>query len=327
MYNFENERVIKKIKDLHAKKVVLQLPNGLKTHGFKLSKLIEVESKAKVYIISDPCYGACDIASEAMDQLKADVIVHYGHAEIARTHAHSQDKRNVIFVEARYNGDILKPLTEAAKMINTRRIGLLATVQHVHFLGNASVILKKLGKEVYVGKAGGKLKYDGQVLGCDFTAAKSIIDKVESYIVIASGKFHGIGVKISTGKRTVTVDPYFGKVIDVTDEAEKLAKIKKVALGKLWDSKKIGVLISLKHGQIELNLAQQLKKRLESLGKKCVLIVGRELTGLNLNSFSEVDLFVNTACPRIALDDRECYIKPILNVSDLFKFLESAAVQ
>jgi len=100
-------------------------------------------------------------------------------------------------------------------------------------------------------------------------------------------------------------------------------KVKRAIFGKLISSSKIGILLSLKSGQRNVNLAQILKEKLESQGKRCVVIAGRELTGLNLNSFTDVDLFVNTACPRIALDDHGDFIKPVLNADDLLIYLDS----
>lgn len=318
MYDLEVERVIKELKAMNANRVVLQVPDGLKPLGFKLSKLIETKSQTDVYVATDPCYGACDLAYETLDQLQADAIVHYGHTDIP-----SLNNRKVIYVEARHEVEINKPLRKAAKMTRARRIGLLATVQHIHLLKEASSILERLGKKVYIGKADGKLKYDGQVLGCDLTAANSVANKVESFFVVAGGVFHAIGVQASTGKRTIAVDPYQGKAIDITEKTERLMKVKRAILGKLISSSKIGILLSLKPGQRNVNLAQILKEKLESQGKRCVVIVGRELTGLNLNSFTDVDLFVNTACPRIALDDREDFIKPVLNADDLLIYLDS----
>jgi len=318
MYDLNVDEAVEEIRARGARRVVIQLPDGLKPLGFELCREIEAKTGVEVYLTSDPCYGACDLAWEAMNLLQAELTVHCGHAEIP----HLNDGRT-IYLEARSNVSIEKPLKEALKMVEGVRVGLLATVQHIHLLERASRILRKLGKEVYVGRAGGKLRYDGQVLGCDFTAATSISEKVDFYLVIAGGVFHAVGVEASTGKPAIAVDPYLGRAVKVSDRVEKLMKIRMATRGRMLEAKRIGVLVSLKPGQMRVGFARKIKSMLEREGKECVLIAGRELTGLNLNSFSEIDLFINTACPRIAWDDREGFMKPILNAEEAVSFLES----
>lgn len=318
MYDLNVNEAIEQIKARDAKRVIIQLPDGLKPLGFNLCREIEAKTGVEVYLTSDPCYGACDLAWEAMNLLQADLIIHCGHAQIP-----DLNNGRTVCLEARSNAPIEKPLKEALRMVEGLRVGLLATVQHIHLLEKASRILRKLGKEVYIGRAGGKLKYDGQVLGCDYTAAMSIRRDVDFYLVIAGGVFHAVGVEAATGKPTIAVDPYIGRAVKVAERVEKLMKTRKALLGRVLEAKRIGILISLKPGQMGRNFAQRVKSKLEHEGKECVLIAGRDLTDLNLNSFTEVDLFINTACPRIAWDDAESFVKPILNAEDALTFLES----
>ena len=66
MHELEIVKVIEKIKDLNAKKVGLQFPEGLKVHATKIARQIEKETGALVIISADPCYGACDVADVDM---------------------------------------------------------------------------------------------------------------------------------------------------------------------------------------------------------------------------------------------------------------------
>ena len=186
-------------------------------------------------------------------------------------------------------------------------------VQHLNFLTEAKNTLEKLGKKVYIGDAGEKTIYKGQILGCDFATAKSIADKVEGFIIISGGNFHGLGVQLATGKKTVVADPFL-------NEARALDELVKLTIKKRWiqisrfaESKNIGVLLILKSGQLNLELAEKIKKMLEEKGKKAVLICVREVTPENLNSFIDVEAFVNTGCPRIPIEDQSKFNKPILN--------------
>ncbi|MEM3572044.1 MAG: diphthamide synthesis protein, partial [Candidatus Bathyarchaeia archaeon] len=64
MYDFEEEKIIKIIKEKSPKKVLLQFPDGLRGHALRIATKIEELTNTQVVISADPCYGACDLAIE-----------------------------------------------------------------------------------------------------------------------------------------------------------------------------------------------------------------------------------------------------------------------
>jgi len=309
MYNLEEEELINAIKKKAAKRVLLQFPNGLRKYAFKLAKKIEEEANVEAIISADPCYGACDLAIEDLKHVNADLLIHYGHAKIPNLKF-----KNIIFIEARSKIDVEQAVLKAAEIFkNEEKIGLLTTIQHIDFLTKAKTILENIGKKVYIGNPGKKTIYKGQILGCDLTAAKDVADKVEGFIVISGGNFHGLGVQLTTGKKTVVADPFLNEA-RILDELVK-ATIRKrwIQISRFSECKNIGVLLILKSGQLNLKLAEKMKNEIEKKKKKSILICVREVTPENLNSFIDVEAFVNTGCPRIPIEDQLKFEKPILN--------------
>ena len=82
-FDFEEERIKQEIAKLGAKRVMLQLPEGLKPEGPRLAKIVE-KNGALPIISADPCYGACDVAVSEAEGLGVDLIVHFGHAKLAK---------------------------------------------------------------------------------------------------------------------------------------------------------------------------------------------------------------------------------------------------
>jgi len=80
-FNFEEERIKREIRELGAKRVLLQLPEGLKPEGPRLAKIIQ-KTGALPIISADPCYGACDLAINEAESLGVDLIVHFGHSKL-----------------------------------------------------------------------------------------------------------------------------------------------------------------------------------------------------------------------------------------------------
>jgi diphthamide biosynthesis enzyme Dph1/Dph2-like protein len=85
-YDLEIERVIGEIKKLTckrsaqspAKKVCIQLPDGLKQKATEIAEVLENETNAQIFIWLGTCFGACDIPNLPND---FDLLIQWGHTE------------------------------------------------------------------------------------------------------------------------------------------------------------------------------------------------------------------------------------------------------
>jgi len=309
LLDLEQEKIISEINRRNSRRVLLQVPDGLRPTAFQLSRLVEKQTSAEVIISADPCYGSCDLALSEASALDADFVIHIGHSEPSGT-----NREKCLFIEARASlnvaGVVRKALTELKK---ERVIGLASVIQHIAELETAKRILEEAGKTVLVGKADGELKYDGQVLGCQLGAVKSISSKVDAFLVLAGGDFHGLGVRIATGKRTIVSDPFQDQVRDMEELARRFFRKRYVAIDSFRKARKVGILIGLKTGQLKPAMATEVRRVLEKRGYECVLLALREMNPIVLENFSDIEGFVSTACPRVAWDDQDRFRKPVLN--------------
>jgi 2-(3-amino-3-carboxypropyl)histidine synthase len=309
-FDFEEERVKQEILKLKAKRVLIQLPEGLKPEATRLAKIIE-KSGALPIISADPCYGACDLATVEAESLGVDLIIHYGHSKLLK-----YERVPTIYVEARATMNVNAAVEKALLMLeNWQKIGLTTTVQHVQTLDDVREILLRAGKTVVIGDAG-RLNYPGQVIGCDYSNAKSIANNVEAFLFIGGGQFHALGVALSTSKPTIVADPYEKRAYSVDKEAEKIIKQRWASIEEAKTAKTFAVLVGLKPGQKKLEEALDVKKKLEESGKTACLFVAKEVTPEVLMEFPTVEAYVNTACPRVSLDDASKFQKPVLTVNE-----------
>ncbi len=310
LFDFEEERVKQEILKLGAKRVLMQFPEGLKPEAPHIAKAIEKLGVLPI-ISADPCYGACDLAVADAENLGVDLVIHYGHSKLAKYECFP-----TIYVEARATPNVAPVVEKALPILEKwRKIGLATTVQHIQTLDEAREILTRHKKTVVIGDTG-RLGYPGQVLGCDYSNAISIAKDVEAFLFIGGGQFHAIGVALSTYKPTVAADPYDGTATIVEKEAEKILKQRWAHVQEARKAKTFGILIGLKPGQKRLEEALQLKEKLEKEGKTTQLFALKEITPEALTEFPSIDAFVNTACPRISLDDAARYGKPILTSNE-----------
>jgi len=76
-YDLELEKAVKEIKKTKAKRVCIQLPDGLKQYAGRIKDKLEKETKAEILIWLGSCYGACDIP-KGIDKI-VDLVVQWGH--------------------------------------------------------------------------------------------------------------------------------------------------------------------------------------------------------------------------------------------------------
>jgi 2-(3-amino-3-carboxypropyl)histidine synthase len=314
-FDLEETRLKEEIKKRKPKIVFLQLPEGLKPAAPHLASIVE-DSGALPIVSSDPCYGACDLPLSEAKLLDADLIVHYGHTPMTLN-----TEIPVVYVEARAKTSIKEALTKAVPCLEAwNKIGLVTTVQHVHQLDEMKKLLEANGKTVLVGDSS-PAKHPGQVIGCDFGNAQSVSEDVEAYLFVGGGRFHAMGVALATGKPTVIADPYEELAYPIHEDARRVIMQRWGNLSAAKEAKNFGVLINLKSGQMRLKAALDIKEKLEQSGRRATLLALREVTPNALMQFPSIDAFVNTACPRLSLDDAPYYGKPLLYLSEALVLL------
>lgn len=313
-FDFEEERLKDEITKRGAIRVLIQLPEGLKTEGPRLAAIVEGVG-ALAIVSADPCYGACDLAIPDAKSLAVDLIVHYGHSEMIK-----QEAVPTIYIEVRAKVDVRGAVRKTIPYIkHFKNVGLVTTVQHVHVLDKAGAVLLEGGKTVVIGDAG-RVKHPGQVIGCDYSTAKSISNSVEAFIFVGGGRFHAYGVALATGKPTIVADPYEKRAYSIDKEVKRILRQRWASICVGRQAETYGVLIGLKSGQKRLNEAIQVKEKLEKVGKKTTLLALREITPETLMQFHGLQAFVNTACPRLSLDEPK-FLKPVLTPNEVFVML------
>jgi 2-(3-amino-3-carboxypropyl)histidine synthase len=314
-FDLEEKRLKEEIQKRKPKIVFLQLPEGLKPEAPRLAAIVE-EAGALPIVSSDPCYGACDLAVSEAKLLGAGLLVHYGHTPMTLN-----ADVPTIYVEVRAKISIKEAVTKALSYLEYwNKIGLVTTVQHVHQLDEAKNLLEAAGKTVFVGDAG-YVKYPGQVLGCNFSNAQSISEKVAAYVFVGGGRFHAIGVALATEKPTIIADPYEQIAYPIHDQVRQIIMQRWGNISEAKEAKSFGVLISLKSGQMKLKEAMNIKEKLEQNGLTATLFALKEVSSSALMQFPGIGAFVNTACPRLSLDDAPNFGKPLLSINETLVML------
>ena len=345
-HDFELDELIERIKSNDNRLVALQVPEGLKMQALDMMDAIEEETSAKIILAADPCYGACDLVHDKMQRMGVELVAHMGHSQmnidsgmptqfinvtyegdpaidpvlpiLAQHHAiaeqrlaEAQSGQSVDSEEAQER--FLDAVGRVAPLTGTK-LGLVGSIQHLHLIFEYKERLEEAGFEVEVPVGGARLTFPGQVLGCNYSGDQ---DDIGHYLFLGSGDFHPIGLVLHTGKPLAMLDPYSGDAEEMS--FERIERILRQRFGLIMACDKaqsFGILIGEKPGQMRRTLALRMKKMLEKHGKKGYLLA-LEHIGPELIDFYPVDAFVNTACPRIAIDDSVRYAKPLITPFEL----------
>lgn len=344
-HDFQLEELIERIQKNDNRLVALQVPEGLKMQALEMMDEIESESGAKVVLAADPCYGACDLVHDKMKMMGVELVAHMGHSQM-----NIDSGMPTQFIDVTYDGDPelapVLPMLNAHLQIAKKRmedqpseklteeeaqerfmdavgrmtplkdtkLGLVGSIQHLHLLPEFHERLEQAGFDVTIPMGGARLTFPGQVLGCNYSGDD---DTIGHYLFLGSGDFHPIGLVLHTGKPLAMLDPYSGDAIEMS--FERIERILRQRFGLIMssmDAEKFGILIGEKPGQMRRTLALRMKRLLEKHGKKGYLLA-LEHVGPELIDFYPVDAFVNTACPRIAIDDAVRYRKPLITPFEL----------
>jgi 2-(3-amino-3-carboxypropyl)histidine synthase len=311
MFDLEIDGVARIIQEKGYKRVAIQLPEGLKDQGIEIAETLTEATGCEVVILGDPCYGACDLADSEAFGVGCDALFHFGHSQILK-----KTLVPIHYIEVRIHRDPIPLLSKNLKRL-PKNLGLVTTIQHLHLLDEIVLVLKESGRTVMIGEGTGRVAYGGQVLGCSFSTAKNVVDKVDAYLFIGTGNFHPLGVALSTGKKVFALDMELGELRDMALVQEPILRRRFAAITRAQDAKSFGIIIGEKQGQRRLGLARKVKEMLEGKGRSGHFIALREINPEVLLPFRKLDVFVNTACPRITIDDAARYKKPFLTPIEL----------
>lgn len=301
----ERDRVGSRIGEMGAETVLLQVPEGLKRKVRDIAD--EIRSLGvEVLIDGDSCFGACDPASTSNRAAGVDLVVHMGHTSMG------VDSLPTVHLPLESGSDIEPAVLRAAARLGDE-VGVITTAQHLEKLGEITRVLEGRGVNAKVADQGYRNTAPGQVLGCDLGNARTGTDDL---VYVGTGLFHPIGAAVATGKRVLAADPSTDEVRDVAEEAERLIRRRYAAAAGAMDADTWGVLLGLKAGQRRASVARNCFEKLRDAGREADIVTVDTVTPEAVRALG-VEGCVNTACPRISLEDGGTFDVPVLTPPEL----------
>ncbi len=299
------KEVINQLKELNAKKVFVQFPEGLKLRIQKIKEDLEKEG-FEIVLCLDATWGACDVREHEARLLGCDTVLHVAHQDFGT-------KVSIPVVYWNYFSDV-DPIPilekEFGKLKGCKNIGLVASLQFIPAMKKVREYLEENGKKTFSGKTE---QYVGQILGCRIGAGKLVEEDVDCFLCVSAGRFYPLGLSLNVEKTVFNLDLEQQEIFSMDEARKKFLKIIAWNKGVFKDAKKVGLLVSFKLGQYRDPFS--IKKIFEKSGKDVYILAMDEFSQDKLEGL-KLDILVNTACPRIT-DDYNKYKIPMINVEDV----------
>jgi len=308
-YELEIFKTIWRIKQAGAKYVALQFPEGLLMFSCIISDIIETFTDAETVIMGDVTYGACCVDDYSARAMGCDFMVHYGHSCLIPISHMPDMKMLYVFVHIKIDNCHFVDTIKLNFPVGST-IVLVSTVQFITALQATKNELNKCGYEVIVPQI--KPLSPGEVLGCTSPSLKGV--NAQALVYLGDGRFHLESMMISNPDiPAYAYDPY-GKVMTRESyDHQLMLKHRKDAVDKATGCHKWGLIMGTLGRQGSSKVLNHLRKILRNAGKDVITVLLSEIFPGKLNLFQDVDVWVQTSCPRLSIDWGTAFEKPLLN--------------
>ncbi|MHA1214984.1 MAG: diphthamide biosynthesis enzyme Dph2 [Candidatus Hodarchaeales archaeon] len=326
LYELSMDKIQKLLSKRKYEKILIQMPEGMLDLPlqFVMAKIRAIDEDVEIFVSGAPSYGICDLALDLAKELKCQLLVHFGHTlygfQKKIEDKISKSELEVLVIPAFVNRDVRPFLSELFELIvekTWRSIILVATAQHLNILTEVKRFLEKKGISV-------KLKGEGQIIGCNVNNARITHEKdVDGIVTLHAGYFHTKGLILNNPKPIIQLNPYDGKIDYYSEnERKRLVQQRFAVINRAKTASTWGIIGSLKIGQQHLNQIKGVVKVLRERNKRYIKVVSEKVDFTTLSNLNWVDVWVNTACPRLAVDDQIRLNAPILTYREFLCVFE-----
>ncbi|XP_065872255.1 uncharacterized protein [Euphorbia lathyris] len=314
-YSLEVHKCVWRIRSSGAKRLALQLPEGLLMYSLILSDIFTAfASVTHCFVLGDVTYGACCVDDLSALALGADLLIHYGHSCLVPI-----DNTKIpclyVFVDIKINVERLVS-TIKLNLEAYKSIILAGTIQFASAIREAKPELETLGLSVLIPQS--KPLSAGEVLGC--TAPKissnALIGGFSDTVAVfvADGRFHLEAFMIANpGIRVFRYDPYMGKLFLEEYDQKGMKETRKGAIERAKEARNWGVVLGTLGRQGNPRILDRLEKKMREKGLLHTVFLMSEISPIRIGLFEDsIDAWIQIACPRLSIDWGEAFRKPLL---------------
>jgi diphthamide biosynthesis enzyme Dph1/Dph2-like protein len=227
------------------------------------------------------------------------------------------------FINVKFNGEIKLSNETLNYLRNHKKVGLFTTTQFNHKIQEVIDQLKENGNEI-ISSQPERTNAKFQILGCDMYHGNLKLPKEpDIFLYVGDGRFHPNALiyhEIDSEKfrEIVMFDPTNKKMTILTKkDVELVLKKREANKKKFLMADEVGVIVTTKPGQEHMHYLKKLRKSFPE--KKFYAFIGDQIDFNEFENFHWITSWINTACPRIGMEDAVNMNVSLLNVVEALK--------
>ncbi|XP_075651179.1 2-(3-amino-3-carboxypropyl)histidine synthase subunit 1 [Castanea sativa] len=310
-YNFEVHKCVWRVLSTGAKRLALQLPEGLLMYSLVLSDIFtSFASISHCFVLGDVTYGACCVDDLAASALGADLLIHYGHSCLVPIDSTSIPCLYV-FVDIQIDTSCLLQTLEL-NLPTTTTLFLAGTIQFASAIRAIKPDLEKIGFRVSIPQS--KPLSAGEVLGCTAPRVPKIEGEDKAIVFVADGRFHLEAIMIANPEiKAFRYDPYLGKLLLEEYDHKGMKESRRDAILKAREAKSWGIVLGTLGRQGNPRSLERLEAKMREKDLDYTVVLMSEISPGRVALFEDsVDAWIQIACPRLSIDWGDAFKKPLL---------------
>lgn len=312
-YRLEVPKCVWQIRKHSAKRVALQFPEGLTMFACLLSDIFKEHGKCETVIMADVTYGACCVDDYKAKELDCDMLIHYGHSCLVPV-TQTQIPCVYVFVEIEIDVEhICAHIRQNIAVFDDGsmrpKLAVVSTIQFVAAV-HALRATPDLPVDVFVPQS--KPLSPGEILGCTAPRLPADIDKL---LYIGDGRFHLEAMMIANPQITKVFkyDPYARVMTTEGYDHSTMQCTRQSAIEQASKAKLYGLILGTLGRQGSTAVLDELKAGLAAHNLQFIVVLMAEIRPDQLDTYPDVDAWIQIACPRLSIDWGTAFSKPILS--------------
>ena len=307
-YSFEIHKTIHRVRSSGSKKIALQFPEGLLLFATTISDILtRFCPGSETLIMGDVTYGACCIDDYTARALSCDLLVHYAHSCLIPVDV-TKIKTLYVFVDISIDTTHLLAMLERNFQAG-KTIAMVGTIQFNATLHTVKPVLERAGFRVLIPQIMPLSK--GEILGC--TSPRLSNDQADLILYLGDGRFHLESAMIHNPTLPAyRYDPYSRKLTRETYDHAEMHDLRRQAINSAKKSKKWGLILGSLGRQGNPHTMTMIENTLNERGIPFINLLLSEIFPGKLAIMSDVDCWVQIACPRLSIDWGYAFPKPLL---------------
>ena len=308
-YAFEIHKTIHKIRTLSAKKVALQFPEGLLLFATTISDILTQFCQGiETLIMGDVTYGACCIDDYTARALGCDLLVHYAHSCLIPVDV-TKIKTLYVFVDISIDTQHLLATLERNFQAG-KKIAMVGTIQFNATLHSVKSELERRGFEIVIPQIAPLSR--GEILGCTSPRLPAS-DNINLILYLGDGRFHLESAMIHNPTiPAYRYDPYSRKLTRESYEHKDMHDLRRTAINSAKKAKKWGLILGSLGRQGNPNTMSMIEQHLDLRSIPYINILLSEIFPGKLALMSDIECWVQIACPRLSIDWGYAFPRPLL---------------